>query len=36
MIQNFYNIPYIPCNDRLAIDNPQGEKTFDNKKLRCS
>ena len=36
MIQNFYNIPYIPCNDRLAIDNPQGEQTFDDKKLRCS
>jgi Kazal-type serine protease inhibitor domain len=36
MIQNFYNIPYIPCSDRLAIDNPQGEQTFEDKKLRCS
>ena len=36
MIQNFYNIPYIPCNDRLAIDNPQGEQLFEDKKLRCS
>ena len=36
MIQNYYNIPNIPCDNRLDIDKPQGELTLNDKNIRCS
>ena len=36
MINNYYNIPNIPCSQRLVINNPTDSETNNEKTLKCS
>lgn len=36
MINNYYNIPNIPCDQRKNINNPVGVESYSDKTLKCS